>query len=127
MNDACTAIVINLAKKFIELTAKTDPKWEKAYFRFHFESLRYGSKCSYSIGQNGFMFDIFKDSERHDELQEISVELVRELQKPSGLFLLTVDNSFNYNISFEWSNLDKWEISKISGGSGIPTDIDLNP
>jgi hypothetical protein len=46
------------------------------------------------------------------------------LGKDRGLFLLVADSSFNYEIKFEYQDLQKWRISKIAGGTGVPEGIE---
>jgi hypothetical protein len=50
-------------------------------------------------------------------------DLIRSLGKDRGVFLLTVDSNYDYNIQFEWDDLRRWQISMLNGGTGIPDGI----
>jgi hypothetical protein len=37
-----------------------------------------------------------------------------------GVFLLSVNSQLKYDAEFDWNDLQRWEISMLSGRSGIP-------
>ena len=45
------------------------------------------------------------------------------LAKERGVFLITVNANLEYDIKFEWNDLEKWKISKLDGRTGIPEGI----
>ena len=51
--------------------------------------------------------------------------LLSSMNKSRGLFLLEVGNQDDYNIKFEFEDLDRWKISKLNGGSGVPDGYKL--
>lgn len=55
-----------------------------------------------------------------DEMNKISLELLAEMGKNPALLLLTIDKDFDYEIEFEYKDMEKWQISLADGGSGIP-------
>jgi len=46
------------------------------------------------------------------------------LQVQGRLFLLVTAPDFSYQIRFEFEDLNRWRISKLHGGTGVPEGID---
>ncbi|QND84421.1 Uncharacterized protein ChrSV_2194 [Chromobacterium vaccinii] len=55
-------------------------------------------------------------------MNDLGATLFKELGKSQGVFLLTIDAEFNYDINFEWKDLHRWEITKLDGGTGLPKE-----
>ncbi|MEC4594383.1 MULTISPECIES: hypothetical protein [Nitrospirillum] len=53
-------------------------------------------------------------------MNETGAALLRALGKETGVFLLTVDTGAQYDIRFDWDDLDRWRITKLDGGTGLP-------
>jgi len=122
MNDEASAVVVDLAKEFIELARSLDSSWTKGYYRFRAEQFRYGSNASY-IGSSGVtLIGAMKNGSFYNSMNERGAKLLKILGKERGVFLLSVDNNFDYDIKFEWSDLQRWEITKMNGRSGVPED-----
>jgi hypothetical protein len=51
-------------------------------------------------------------------------ELIAALGKTEGVFLLIADSNFDYEIKFEYQDMNRWKISKLGGGSGVPIGIE---
>ncbi|MCE5278449.1 MAG: hypothetical protein ABFD89_24330 [Bryobacteraceae bacterium] len=123
MNDEASAVVVDLAKNFIELVRSLDASWTKGYYRFRAEESRYGSNASY-VGTSGVvLIGAIKHGSFYDSMNEKGAMLLRILGKEKGVFLLSVDSKFDYGIQFEWGDLQRWEITKMNGRSGIPEGI----
>lgn len=118
-----TEEVIGLAKAFIQIIASIDPKHEKAFYRFQFEPMRYGSNSSYVVGANVFLVDPFQHGRSLEHLNAISAALFQYLDNRPGVLLLTTDADFNYDIRFEYDDLERWKINKLNGSSGIPQGL----
>ncbi|MHB1059892.1 MAG: hypothetical protein ACYC0F_18620 [Rhodanobacter sp.] len=120
MNDEASAVVVDLAKEFIELVRSLDSSWTKGYYRFRAEELRYGSNASY-VGASGVVLvGAIKHGPFYESMNEKGANLLRLLGKEKGVFLLSADSKFDYDIKFEWDNLQRWEITKTNGRSGVP-------
>ena len=119
---AATPVVIELAKRFIEFMRNLAPDWTKAFYRFRAEEERYGSNASYAVGSNVFLVAALKQAAFYDRMNALGATLLKDLGKSQGVFLLTIDAEFNYDIKFEWSDLHRWEITKLDGGTGLPKE-----
>jgi len=51
-------------------------------------------------------------------------ELLTAVGKTEGVFLLVTDSTFDYEIKFEYHDMNRWRISKLGGGSGVPEGIE---
>jgi hypothetical protein len=118
-----TELVVEIAKEFIALLQVTGGGWTKGFFRFKSEDTVYGSNASYIAGDAVFLIGAIKNKHFYERANRISRDLIESFDKTYGVLLLTVDSTFDYEIKFEWSNLDKWEISKIDGGTGVPVGL----
>ncbi|AXV76818.1 MULTISPECIES: hypothetical protein [Ralstonia solanacearum species complex] len=123
MDEIATAVVIELAKEFIELMRELDPKWSKAYYRFRSEGGRYGSNASYISESNVSLIGALKWAGFYERMNARGAKLVEILGKTQGVFLLTIDAEFSYDIKFDWEDLSRWEITKLDGGTGLPQGI----
>lgn len=124
IREEATPIVVDIAKRFISLIRKIDPTWSKAYLRFRYQDFVAETKASY-VHQRGT--DIIDALAHKDFFREMNVrgqELLSALDKSEGLFLVIVDSNFDYEIKFEYKDMEKWRITKMRDGTGIPTDVD---
>ena len=103
-DNAATAVVIELAKEFIGFMREIEPKWAKAFYRFRSEEGRYGSNASYVVDSNVSLIGALKHAGFYERMNASGAKLLETLGKSQGVFLLTVDNEFNYDMKFEWDN-----------------------
>ena len=120
MKERETDLIIALAKRFIEEVQELEPEFERAFFRFHAEERMYESCSSYTTSSDVFIVSALMQDEFFDEMNKISLELLAEMEKNPALLLLTIDKDFDYEIKFEYKDMEKWQISLADGGSGIP-------
>ena len=123
MNEAAAAVVIELAREFIEMLRSLGLEWDNGYFRFVHEGLNYGSNASYVVGSKATLIDTFEYESTFDSMNENGVKLLELLGKQQGTFLMTVDSKFDYKIQFEFQNLSRWRITKLDGGTGVPEGL----
>jgi hypothetical protein len=123
MDEVCSVIVIELAKEFIEFIRQIEPAWNRAFFRFCSEGFKYGSNGSYIYDSKVMLIDPFKYNDFFAKMNEKSVRLLTLLGKEQGVLLLIIDSGFNYDIKFEYQNLERWRIAKVNGGIGVPEGI----
>lgn len=123
MNDETTLTIIELAKEFIGIVRKIEPGWTKAYYRFRSEGFRFGSKSSYVVGSTAMLISAMKHAKFYESMNEKGVKLLSLMGKEKGVFVLVVDSSFKYDVKFEWEDLQRWEITKMNGGTGVPDGL----
>jgi hypothetical protein len=123
MSDAQAAAVVDLAKEFMELTHRVEPAWKKAYFRFSADESRRGSNASCVTDERVLLVDPFKYDAFFKSMNEKSVRLLKLMEKEWAVVLLSIDSAFDYEIKFEYQNLDRWRITKINGGTGVPEGV----
>jgi hypothetical protein len=123
MNAEASAIVVDLAKGLVEMLNSQHAKWQEGYFRFCLDVSRLGSNGSYVHESGVDLFDPFHGATFFDSMNAKSVELFKVLEKDQGVFLLKVNSEFQYDIQFDFENLDRWKISKVGGGNGLPANL----
>ena len=121
MKERETDLIIQLAKLFIDEMHDLQPAFERAFFRFHTEERMYESSASYTTSSDAFIISAVMRDEFFEEMEKISLDLLSEMQKNPALILLTIDKDFDYEIQFEYKDMEKWQLSLIDGGTGIPT------
>ena len=122
-DDKSAAIVIDLTKDFVGLIRQNEPNWKKGYFRFHMDEFGYGCNASYEAPSGVVLISTFKYKRLLEDMNEKSKNLLNALKKDKAVFILTVDFNLKYNISFDYENLDRWKITKLNGGTGVPEGI----
>ena len=65
-------------------------------------------------------------SESQSRLQQADLgqDLLAALGKTDGVFLLVTDFNFDYEIKFEYQNMNRWRIGKFAGGTGVPEGVE---
>jgi hypothetical protein len=122
--EEATPHLMELAKSFTNFVQQVAPDSTKAYFRFCVQSSVSESKASYVHPDGVELFDAVRHSEFFHAATAKGREVLTALGKSEGLFVLIADPNFDYEIKFEFRNLDKWSISKLKGGSGIPAGVE---
>lgn len=122
MKERETDLIIQLAKRFIEEIQELEPAFVQAFFRFHSEERMYESCSSYTTESDVFIVSALMQDEFFDEMNNICVELLTEMDKNPALLLLTIDKDLDYEIKFEYEDMEKWRISLADGGTGTPTE-----
>ncbi len=124
MNEACSQIVIESAKAYIDFMGSNHANWEKAFFRFNVNpESDHGGNRSYIVGGNVELLGSLRNREICSALTAALYKLWEELDKEDKGFLvclLVIDSDFDYNVFFEHEDKAKWEISQMDGGTGIP-------
>lgn len=124
MSDEATPLVIEIAKGFVSLLRQTEPKWQKAYLRFVSDESGAEAKASFVHTDGVEIINVLNHKTFFHAVTTKGRELLAALGKDRGLFLLVTDASLNYEIRFEYQDMDKWRISKLSGGTGLPEGIE---
>jgi hypothetical protein len=123
-NDVAGPLVIDLAKAFIALVMSIEPMWRKAYLRFETRDSEREIKASLMSESGVQIIDVLEHKDFFHPATTIGQELIQALGKEVGVFLLIVDSSFDYEVKFEYEDMDRWKISKFDGGTGIPAGLE---
>lgn len=120
-------ITITLAKTFISYMNGFNEPWDKAYFRFHMSDNHYGCSGSYSLNGSAKLIGVFENEELYDSLESIALQLHEVMKKKvcTGGFrvaLLTITSDFDFDIKYEYTDINKWKITKIDS-NGIPIGL----
>lgn len=121
--DETTPIVIEAAQIFILLLRELDPGWLKGYFRFQRHEQTSEANGSFSTVDGAKLINSIKNGGTIRRLSDASSHLLNLLEKPNGVVLLIVESNLDYEIKFEYINLDRWRITRLDGGTGIPKDL----
>ncbi len=117
-------IVTEMASALVEFASKIDSSWKKAYYRFYIGGPESGSIGS-CVGRSGIHFiDGLTHVDFCNALNELGKRLFSLFGQKRGLLLLSVDSNMEFNIDFEFEDLNKWRIIKSDGSSGIPEGIE---
>lgn len=127
MKELESALVIDLAKNFISFMNEELPGWSSGYIRFHAnEDSDFGLSGSYAKGSAVHVLDAFKHESIFDALEGVFLRLRDMLPKDGKMFcvaLLSVNSDYDYDVKFEYKDKNKWIISKMDGGSGLPSGL----
>ncbi|AON53788.1 hypothetical protein [Herbaspirillum seropedicae] len=121
INNETTPVVLEVARLFVRLVQGTTSAWNKAYLRLQFEDGNTEAKGSYVAGNDVEIIDAIKNKVFFRPIGRLGGELFSHLGKNAGLFLLTINDQFEYEFQFEYADMNRWGISKLNGGTGIPS------
>lgn len=97
--------------------------WQTAYLRFVKFTDGNGICASYRSCDDVELLDVFEHKDFFRKAKSIGAGIFLSKGKRRGVFLLTVNKDLDYEIEFEYDDLEKWQISKEDGASGIPIGI----
>lgn len=123
INDDASPLVIEIAKKFITLMMDIEPQWKKAYLRFSSNNSVAEAKASFLSETGVEIVDVLKCKDFFHYMNVKGQELLMALGKTTGVFLLVIDSNFDYEINFDYQDMNRWKITKLAGGTGIPEGV----
>ncbi|MCO4857266.1 hypothetical protein MKD49_12325 [Herbaspirillum sp. WGmk3] len=121
INNETTPVIIEVARAFVQLVQGSTSAWEKAYLRLQFEDGNTEAKGSYVSGNDVEIIEVIKNRAFFHPIARSGGELFSHLGKNAGVFLLTINDQFEYDFQFEYTDMNRWRISKLNDGTGIPT------
>ena len=113
------SLAIDIAKSFMQRLNDIEPKWEKGYLRYGYHDFVGEGKGTY-VCKNKVEFIGLANEDFIRQLHTQAQKLLESLDKPQRLFLLIVNSNKEYEFKFENKNMNRWKISKMDGGTGIP-------
>ncbi len=124
MNKSVTSpLVIAVAQQFVILLRKINRQWEKGYFRFRKDDSVVEANGSYCVGSDVELINSVKYSVYLVDLRNKGEELLQAMGSENGVFVLVVTSSLDYEIKFEYENMDRWRITLLDNGTGLPKDF----
>lgn len=117
-------IVIDLVKALVAHARTTRPDWTHAYFRVQKEQNWLGSNGSLVTRAKVHLLDPFGAEDFYECMKAAAARLFASMDKERGLFVLEVDSSLDYEIHFEWTDLNRWKITKLDGAKGTPAGLE---
>jgi hypothetical protein len=118
-----SAIVIDMAKSLIELLREHVPGWARGYCRFAIDEGVRAVTGSYVSDGKVSLLDVVEYEDFANRIMDLGEKLFPLIGKTSGVLLLSVSSDFNYDVKFEFEDLQRWVISKVGGGTGIPDGL----
>jgi hypothetical protein len=122
--DTATSILIEMVKGVIDLVRGLDQDWERAFLRCVVRDSYSEAKVSYATSSATKIVNGMEHQDFFHLAVQDARELLEALGKNQGLFLLEVKSNFEYEVKYEYHDFNKWGISKLGGGSGIPEGLD---
>jgi hypothetical protein len=124
VKDEAAPLVIDIAKSFIALVRVIEPNWYKAYLRFSSHHSVSEAKGSYVHESGVEIIDVLRHKDFFHAAARKGQQLLAAVGKTEGVFLLVTDSKFAYETKFEYHDMNRWRISKVGGGTGIPEGIE---
>ncbi|MES2151456.1 MAG: hypothetical protein V4508_16895 [Pseudomonadota bacterium] len=119
------ALTVDLVRAFAKEVASVTPTWQRAFLRFAKSTGVTEAKASY-VGPAGtnilnvlehktFFHWVTETAERLFETQKAT--------RPIKVALLVLNADFSYEITYEHEDPQRWTISKLNGGTGVPSGL----
>jgi hypothetical protein len=120
-----TEAVVEIARSFATLVKGIEPDFAKAYLRLRYDSRNAEAKASY-VRNDGTaeIVDVLQHKAFFHAMARSGPDLLFRMGKAKGIFVLLLASDFSYEIRFEYDNMERWSISKLSGGTGIPNGLE---
>jgi hypothetical protein len=122
--DEVTPMLLDVVKSFVGLMRFVEPSWTAAYLRCCAQPGHSEAKASY-VREDGVVeiVDVLQHKDFFRAQSRNASALFAALNKPDGLYLLTVQATLDYDFQFEYADPQRWRISKLDGGTGIPVGV----
>ena len=120
VEDAATPLIVDIATGFASLVGRTEPRWSRAYLRLRTAGAVSEAKGSYVHEAGVEIIDVLKHSDYFSSVVQSGQDLLGALGRTEGVLLLVVDPDLHYEVMFEYQNLERWRMTKLGGGTGIP-------
>ncbi|WP_394780581.1 hypothetical protein [Undibacterium sp.] len=111
-------IIFEMGIAFIQHMIDTASGWEKAYFRIQIDENHSSSTGIYIVGSEVEFIEL-PYSFAHG-MEKKATRLAEVFGKDEMVMLLFVKSNYGAEAFFDYEDMDKWEISKLDGRTGIP-------
>ena len=120
--DEAMELSLSLVKAVVAEMRSSYPEWVRAFLRIQAEDDWIECKASYVLPDGVQILDVMKHEEFTNNCVELGTKL-REVitsRKKFCVFLLSVGADLDYEFHYEHENPNRWRITKMGGGSGLP-------
>lgn len=131
MNDQATTLISDLARHVVGYMRTTFPTWQEVYVRIDTptDSQR-GARVSYVDANGVTIIDVMEHRALIAGVIDIAPQLRESLANNGRKFcvgLFRANAELDYRVDFEWTDLNKWAITKLRGGTGLPVGLEALP
>ncbi|MGO9327367.1 MAG: hypothetical protein ACLQJ0_04545 [Steroidobacteraceae bacterium] len=123
MIESRAELIVDIAKRFMELLLQLEPQWKKGYLRFRLDLEQCGCNASFDNDSQVLLIDAIKNQGFFAHISAQGRKILQNLGKSKGVFILVADSSSKYDFYFEFEDLDRWKISQTDGATGVPIGI----
>ncbi|MGN6653665.1 hypothetical protein [Trinickia sp.] len=131
MNDQATALIVELAKHVVDYMRTTFPAWHEVYVRIDTPSdSQRGARVSYVDANGVTLIDVMEHRALIAGIIDIAPQLRESLANNGRKFcvgLFRANARLDYHFDFEWNDPNKWAMTKLRGGTGLPVGLDALP
>ena len=124
MYESQSEIVLELAQSLISLVRDDAASWNEAYYRFECEGGHTKSTASYRDAERVTLISALRKKEFFDWRGALASDLFAFFREPKGVLLLVATSDFSFDVRYEFANVDRWQITKLNGGTGIPAGLE---
>jgi hypothetical protein len=119
-HDNAAPLVVEMVKGLVSILGVSDPCWQKGYLRILLLEDRSRVEGSYTHGSSVDLIEAMQYGDSMQEIAKLGRQLLEALGKGEGLILLEVDSGLQYEIRFEYEDMERWRVDKADGNTGIP-------
>ena len=122
-----TEAIVDIARSFAGLIRDIDPAFVKAYLRLRCNETSAEAKASY-VGSDGAVkiVDVLQHKAFFHAAAPSGRQLLSRLEKIKGVVVLVLASDMTYELKFDYVDVDRWAITKLNGGSGIPEGLEID-
>jgi len=123
-----TALTVELVAAFAKEVAAIDRAWQRAFLRIAKSTGVIEAKASY-LGPTGTnIVNVLEHKVFFHWVPEIAERLFETLEatRPVRVALVVLSSDLSYELIYEYDDPNRWAISKLNGGTGVPSGLEVN-
>lgn len=123
-HDNAAPLVVEMMKGLVSILRASDPNWGKAYLRVLLQVDRAQVCGSYIHESEVDLIDAMQHGKAMQDIAKLGRRLLSAVGKEEGLILLEIESNLQYEIRFEYDDMERWKIDKMEGNTGLPVGLD---
>ncbi|NHZ96415.1 hypothetical protein [Massilia sp. CCM 8734] len=119
------ALTVELVVAFAKEVATINPTWQRAFLRIAKSTGVAEAKASY-VGLTGTsIVNVLEHKIFFHWVTETAALLFETLEatRPVKVALVVLNPDLSYELTYEYSDPERWTISKFNGGTGVPSGL----